>query len=97
MSKLGMLCLCRRFEIKLVLLSLTIFGLFEPNENQPLMMNNQESSHLVDECVISPLQSSLEVNFEDSVTRVGLRRFWSFESALWLCYFVLFVKDKKKR
>ena len=60
-------------------------------------MNNQESSHLVDECVISPLQSSLEVNFEDSVARVGLRRFWSFESALWLCYFVRFIKDKKKR
>ena len=31
------------------------------------MMSSQESWHLVDECVISPLHSSLEVTPEDSV------------------------------
>ena len=34
-------------------------------------MSNQESWHLVDECVISPLHSSLEVTPEDSVSRVS--------------------------
>ena len=57
--------------IKFVLLGLTIFGLFEPDKNQPLMMSNQESWHLVDECVISPLHSSLEVTPEDLVSRVS--------------------------
>ena len=57
--------------IKLVLLGLTIFGPFEPDGNQPLTMSNQESWHLVDECVISPLHSSLEVTPEDSVSRVS--------------------------
>jgi len=66
-----MLCLCRRSKIKIVLVGLTIFGLFEPDENQPFVMSNQESWHLVDECVISPLHSSLEVTPEDSVSRVS--------------------------
>ena len=57
--------------IKFVLLGLTIFGPFEPDTNQPLMMSNQESWHLVDDCVISPLHSSLEVTPEDSVSRVS--------------------------
>ena len=35
------------------------------------MMSSQESWHLVDECVISPLHSSLEVTPEDSVSRVS--------------------------
>ena len=43
----------------------------EPDENQPHMMSSQESWHLVDECVISPLHSSLEVTPEDSVSRVS--------------------------
>ena len=34
-------------------------------------MSNQESWHLVDECVISPLHSSLEVTPEDLVSRVS--------------------------
>ena len=47
------------------------FWSFEPDENQPHMMSSQESWHLVDECVISPLHSSLEVTPEDSVSRVS--------------------------
>ena len=35
-----MLCLCRRSKIKIVLLGLTIFGLFELDENQPFVMSN---------------------------------------------------------
>ena len=65
------LFLCQRSKIKAVLLGLTIFGLFEPDENQPLMMDNQESWHLVDERVVSPRHGSLEMTPENSVNRVS--------------------------
>ena len=55
----------------IVLVGIAISGLFEPVENQPLMMSSEESWHLVDECVISPLHSSLEVTPEDLVSRVS--------------------------
>lgn len=64
------MCL-RRERIKfIVLFGLTNFGSFEPDTNQSLTMSNQESWHLVDECVISPLHSSIEVTPEDSVSQV---------------------------
>ena len=59
----------------LVLFGPTNFGPFwsnfEPDANQPLMTSNQESWHLVNECVISPLHSSLEVTSEDAVSRIS--------------------------
>ena len=63
-----MLCFMSKAIIKVVFTGLTILVVSSRIKIGDPRMNNQETWHLVDECVLSPLHGSVEVTPEDSVS-----------------------------
>ena len=66
-----MLCFMSKAIIKVVFTGLTILVVSSRMKISDPRMNNQETWHLVDECVLSPLHGSVEVTLEDSVSNAS--------------------------
>ena len=66
-----MLCFMSKAIIKVVFTGLTILVVSSRIKISDPRMNNQETWHLVDECVLSPLHGSVEVTPEDSVSNAS--------------------------
>ena len=66
-----MLCFMSKAIIRVVFTGLTILVVSSRIKISDPRMNNQETWHLVDECVLSPLHGSVEVTPEDSVSNAS--------------------------